>query len=196
MAMAENEDFQQRIARIGALTRTVEGTSDPAVRALVKELVQSVMDLHGTAIQRVLEILHESGPQGAAAIDSLGKDPLTGSLLVLYGLHPLDMATRVAQAIHRLEPTFRKHQTEVELIGVEDGVVRLKIGMIQNAASGHAVKSAIEDQIYAAAPDVTRIDGLSALGASDLVSIETLAAAGISHHTNGTGAVAAGKGGD
>jgi NifU-like domain len=190
--MAENQDFQQRIARIEALTRSLEGTSDPAVRALVKELTQSVMELHGAGIQRLLELVYESGPQASATIKSFGKDPLVGSILILYGLHPLDLETRVGQAMDALAPTFRKHHAEVELIGVDDAVVRLKIGAAPNSASGRAVKSAIEEQIYAIAPDVMRIEGLGALGASDLVGIEPF----ISHGLNGTTAVAAGKGRD
>jgi hypothetical protein len=192
--MAETQDFQQRIARIETLTHTLNGTSDPAIRAAAKELTQSVMDLHGTAIQRMLEVLHESGPQGSALIDSLGKDPLIASVLILYGLHPLNINTRIGQAIERLEPTFRKHQAEVELLSVEDGVVRLRIAGPSNSASGRLLKSSIEEQIYSVAPDVIRIEGLGALGASDLIGIEGLV--GISNRSNGTAAVVAGKGGD
>jgi Fe-S cluster biogenesis protein NfuA len=177
IAMTDDQDFQRRIARVEALTRSLEGISDPALRASVKELTQSVMDLHGTAIQRMLEVVHASGPQGAAIVDSLGKDPLIGSLLILYGLHPLDMQSRVSQAIERLQPTFRKHRVDVELMDVEEGVVRLRITASPSAAA-RALKSSIEEQIYATAPDVTRIEGLNALGASDFVEIESLAAAG------------------
>ncbi|HEY1754915.1 MAG TPA: hypothetical protein VGG72_05935 [Bryobacteraceae bacterium] len=169
--MAENQDFQQRIARIEKLTRALDGTSDPAVRAWVKELTESVMNLNGTAIHRILEVLHERG--SADTIDTLGKDPLVRSVLVLYGLHPLDLKSRVIQVIERLEPTFRKYQVQVELTGVEDTVVRLKIGEVQNASAGRAVKSAIEDEMYEVAPDVTRIEGLGGLSASELVGIQT-----------------------
>jgi hypothetical protein len=175
IAMVETQDFQQRIARIGTLTHALEGTSDPAVRALVKELTESVMNLNGTAIDRMLELLHESGPHGAAMIDSLGKDPLVRSVLILYGLHPRDLESRVVEALDGLEPIFRKHQVRVELTGVEDTVVTLKVGGAPNAAAGRAVKSAIEDEMYAVAPDVTRIEGLNALSASELVEIQTLA---------------------
>lgn len=176
--MAETQEFQQRIARIESLTRALEGTSSPSVRALAKELTQAVMDLHGTAIERMLELIHAGGPQGMAMIDSLAGDPLIGSLLVLYGLHPLDIRSRVEQALERLQPTFRKHQARVELTGVEDGVVHLRISPVANAASGRAVKSAIEEMVYALAPDVARIEGLHTLGASELVEIQTLVAAG------------------
>jgi Fe-S cluster biogenesis protein NfuA len=176
--MADDQDFQQRMAGIEALTRQVDRVPDPTVRAVVKELLQSVMELHGSALTRMLELIHERGSEGANTIDALGRDPLIGSLLVLYGLHPLDTPARVALAMERLAPAFRKHSAEVELLGVEETIVRLRIAGGLNPTAGRALKTAIEDQIYALAPDVTRIEGLGALGASDLVAVESLAAAG------------------
>jgi hypothetical protein len=76
-------------------------------------------------------------------------------------------------------------------MNVEDGVVRLRIAGPYNSASGRLLKSSIEEQIYSVAPDVIRIDGLSALGASDLIGIEGLV--GISNHI---ATAVAGKGGD
>jgi Fe-S cluster biogenesis protein NfuA len=175
--MPENQDFQERTARIEELIRKVESTADPAVRASVKELMQSVMDLHAEAVNRMLEIVHEEGEEAARIMDALGADPLTGSLLILYGLHPQDTATRVTRALDKLQPTFRKHGAEVELEGMEDGVVRLRIGGVENSSSGKILKKAIEDQIYALAPDVTRVEGLAVLG-SELVGIEMLVAKG------------------
>jgi hypothetical protein len=187
--MAEDQDFPERVARIEALTRTLDRTSDPAVRAAVRELLKCTMDLHGSAINRMLEVVHESGPQGADIIDFLGQDPLIGSVLILHGLHPVDTAGRVAQAMEQLAPTFRKHGVEVELTRVEGSVVHLRIGTVPSASSGRVLKSSIEEQIYALAPDVTRVEGLNALGASDLVGIEAMPA-GASYRES----VAAGKG--
>jgi hypothetical protein len=129
-------------------------------------------------------------------IDSLSKDPLIGSLLILYGLHPLDLPSRVAEAIERLGSAFRKHQVEVELMSVKDGVVHLRIAAPPHFNAGRDLKSSIEEQIYTLAPDVTHIEGLHALGASDLVTIDMVAAAGARHPPNGTGSLIAGKGGN
>ena len=174
--MAEDQDFPERVARIGTLTRTLEKTADPAVRASVKELLQCMMELHGAALNGMLEVVNESGPEGEGIIDFLGRDPLIGSVLILHGLHPVDTAGRVAQAMEQLAPTFRKHDVEVELTRVEGSVVHLRIGTVPSASSGRVLKSSIEEQIYALAPDVTRVEGLNALGASDLVGIEMPAA--------------------
>ncbi len=173
--IAQDQDFAERMARIGALTRTLEKTADPAVRASVKELLQCLMELHGTALNGVLEVVNESGPEGPGIIDFLGRDPLIGSVLILHGLHPLDPATRVAQAIEQLEPVFRKHGADVELTHVEGSVVHLRITGAPGEASARVLKSSIEEQIYAMAPDITRVEGLNTLGVSDLVGIAAAA---------------------
>ncbi len=197
--MTEDQAFQERMARVEALIRQLERTSDPAVRASAKELMQAVMDLHGTAVNRMLEIIHECGDEGSRIIDSMGEDPLAGSLLILYGLHPQDLSARVDHAMEKLAPMFRKHGADVQLEGLQEGVVRLRIEGVHNATVGRALKTAIEEQIYALAPDVTRVEGLSALGASDFVEIQN-AAAPLAHvgapGSNGTAAVAIGEGGD
>ena len=60
------------------------------------------MEFHGTGLDRALEILADAGDQGMALIEKLGRDPMVSSLLVLYGLHPDSLETRVTKAVERL----------------------------------------------------------------------------------------------
>jgi hypothetical protein len=170
--MSEDQDFQSQMARIQALIAQLERTSDPAVRASVKELVQCMMEFHGRAVDRMMEVVDKSGPESERLIKSLGDDPLIRSLLVLYGLHPEDTATRVARAVEKLTSAFAKFGASVELEWVQDSVVRLRIEGVQSANVGRTLKDLVEEQIYTLAPDVTRLEGLETLGASDLVRLE------------------------
>ncbi len=111
--MTDEQSFQERMATIEVLTRAVDRTADPAARAAVKELMEAVMDLHGTALRQMLELIHERessqpsmGAGASGIIDRFGQDPLIGSLLILYGLHPLDLRARVSKAMERLAPEF------------------------------------------------------------------------------------------
>ena len=106
--MANEKDFQQRVQRIGALVQEIESIADPAVRASTTQLVQLIMEFHGTGLDRTLEILANAGGPGMEIIDQLGRDPMVSSLLVLYGLHPDSLETRVTKAVERLEPKLRK----------------------------------------------------------------------------------------
>jgi hypothetical protein len=73
------------------------------------ELVQSLMELHGTGIGRMMEIVAESGESGLDVIDGFGRDELVGGLLLLYGLHPIPLETRVRQALDKVRPYLQSH---------------------------------------------------------------------------------------
>ena len=62
--MSNEKDFQQRVQRIGALVQEIECIADPAVRASTTQLVQLIMEFHGTGLDRVMEILADAGDTG------------------------------------------------------------------------------------------------------------------------------------
>lgn len=158
--MSEEKEVQRRLESIEGLVREVEKVSDPAVRSLSNQLVQSLMDLHGSGFERMLEIVHSKGEAGQAIIDELGRDDVVKSLLLLYGLHPLDVRTRVVEALERTRPYLRSHGGNVQLMGVSDsGTVTLRLEGSCNSCPSSAVtlQSTVEQAIYDDAPDVTAI---------------------------------------
>jgi len=160
VAKLEEKAFQQGIQQIEGLLHTIETIADPAVRASAEELIQTLLDLHGVGIERMLGIVADAGAPGDAIIDSFARDDLVGSLLLLYGLHPLDMETRVDQALEKVRPYLGSHGGNVELLGVTDaGVVQLRLqGSCHGCpSSAMTLKLAIEEAIYAMAPDVTAL---------------------------------------
>ena len=57
---------------------------------------------------------HQHGRRHRAEIiDRLGRDELVASLLVLYGLHPLDFETRVNQAVEKARAFLKPHAAEL-----------------------------------------------------------------------------------
>jgi Fe-S cluster biogenesis protein NfuA len=155
----EDAAFRKRVERLEELIRSTERWPDPQARARVREIVQTLLDVHGTGLQKILEHLAGTGAAGQAAIDALGADDLVGSLLVLHGLHPLDLGSRVRQGLDAVGPLLRSHDGGVELLGIRDGVVRLRLhGSCDGCpSSALTLKQAIEDAVYAKAPDVTAI---------------------------------------
>jgi Fe-S cluster biogenesis protein NfuA len=172
------KDFQRRIQRIGGLVHGLDSIADPAARAAAKELVQVLMDLHGAGLERTMEIVFEAGESGQQILDKLGRDSLVGSLLVLYGLHPLDFETRISRVLERIRPQLHKHGCEFELLGMQDGLVQLRvqIGEHTRGSTAKTVQSMLEDAIYEVAPDVTSvvIEGLEGKTANGFVGIEKL----------------------
>lgn len=156
--MAEKE-LQQRIQRIEELVGKIETTADPIARESAHELVQSLMDLHGAGIERMLETIAEAGEVGMEIIDKLADDELVASLLLLYGLHPLGLETRIMQALDKVRPYLASHGGNVELLGIDEGVLRLRLrgGGQGCGSSDDALKLALEAAIYEAAPDLAEL---------------------------------------
>ncbi len=154
------KEVQSQLKSIETLVHQIENASDPALKATAKDLVQSLMELHGAGIERMLEIVHQSAASGATTIEALGRDDLVRSLLLIYGLHPDSLEARVAQALEKTRPYLKSHGGNVNLVGVDDvGAVTLRLeGNCHGCPSSSAtLKLAVEEAIYEAAPDVTAI---------------------------------------
>jgi Fe-S cluster biogenesis protein NfuA len=163
-----DREFRRRIERVESLIHEVERFPDPEARARTQEILRAVIELHGAGLERILARLAGAGPAGYELIDDLAGDDLVGSILLLHGLHPLDLETRVRQALEKVRPLLRSHGGNVELLDVAGGVARLQmLGSCDGCpSSAVTLKTAIEDAIYEKAPDVTAIelDGMSTNG--------------------------------
>lgn len=157
--MAEERDFQQQLQQIGGLVHDLEGIADPVSRDAAKKLVQLLMDLHSKGLERSLEIIFGSAKSGAPLIDELGQDSLVGSLLVLYGLHPDDLPTRVERKLEQTRAKFHKMGAEATLIAIEEGNVRVHVSVDGHTCGStkQSVRAAVEEALYEAAPDLTSI---------------------------------------
>jgi Fe-S cluster biogenesis protein NfuA len=176
--VAQTRDFREDIQRIGGLVQEIESIADPAVRAATKNLVQSLMDLHGAALEKALDIVAEAGEPGMNVIDRLGRDSLVSSVLILYGLHPEDIETRVVKAVDKVRPQIRKQGCEVELVSVNDSAIRLRVetGSHTCGSTAKTLRATLESAMYDAAPDLTSlvIEGFDEKPASGFVALDKL----------------------
>jgi Fe-S cluster biogenesis protein NfuA len=179
--VVDEKDFQQRLQKIGDLVRDLETIADPASRAAAKELVQLLMDLHGTGLERILDIVFQSGDAGARIIDDLGQDALVSSLLVLYGLHPDELQTRVERKLNQISSKIHKMGAEVKVLSINGGDVRLRVRL--DGKAGHAcgstsrtLQQTVEEAVYEAAPDLTSlvIERLDEPADSGFIAVEKL----------------------
>ena len=131
------------------LIEQVSSLPDPNARALAIDLVQAVMSLHASALQRILELAPEAAP-------ALGADELVSRVLVLHGLHPDDFEARLARAIDRLKQFFDSRGAGIEVLETGPDRVRIRFTGNRPGARGSA-KQAIEDAIYEAAPEVAEL---------------------------------------
>jgi Fe-S cluster biogenesis protein NfuA len=126
-------------------------------------------------------VIAQNQEHGQLIIDELGADPLVGSLLVLYGLHPLDLESRVARAVEKVRPRVFKHGGEIQSFRVDEGTVRLRVQVAGHGCGSTAstLRNLVEDAMYEAAPDMSTLvlEGLEEpSGATGFVPLEKLGA--------------------
>lgn len=157
---------------IEAQVQRLQTIADPVARATATELIASVLQLHGAALQRILEILEERRePAITAALDA---DPLVRSILLLHDLHPQSTAERVTAALRELEGRLKKRDASVELLSLKEGAVKLRL---INRGTSSGVEALLEQAIRDAAPEVSgvEIESVSPIR-SGFVSIDALRA--------------------
>jgi Fe-S cluster biogenesis protein NfuA len=158
--MAQDKALQDRIQRIGEIVEQLESATDPHTHAMAKELLESLMALHGAGLERILELAAGEGEAGNSIIRKCAKDELVSSLLVLYGLHPDDLRTRVTRALEKSRSKVESHGGSAELVSIsEEGVVtlRLKVTSTGCGSSASSLKSMLEAAVQDAAPDAEGI---------------------------------------
>lgn len=145
----------ESIARIDELVHQIDGLPDPRVRAAVIELVQAVMGLHKSAFERMLEIINDT-EQSAMVMDTFASDELVSSVLVLHGLHPDDLETRVHRALDQLCRHFHSRGAGIKLLEFDGESVRVRFTGTRPGA-GPAARPVIENVFYQAAPEITNL---------------------------------------
>lgn len=159
--MAQENELKGQIQRIATLVEQVESSGDPHSRALVKDLLESIMALHGAGLERILDIAANSGAAGQNLIQQCAHDELVSSLLLLYGLHPDDLRTRIEGALAKTKQFLESHAAHAELISIADeGTVRVRLHLKPNSGCGStaaSVRSTVEAALQDAAPDAASI---------------------------------------
>jgi Fe-S cluster biogenesis protein NfuA/nitrite reductase/ring-hydroxylating ferredoxin subunit len=150
---------QQVSSRVEDLLESLKGGGFGPGAAAAEELVGLLVGLYGDGLARVMTLLSEEGPAGAAMIAKLADDPLLEGLLLLHDLHPLDVDSRIQRALDRVRPYLGSHAGGVEYLGVVGGVARLKLeGSCHGCPSSTVtVKLAITGAVMDAAPEVSEV---------------------------------------
>jgi Fe-S cluster biogenesis protein NfuA len=158
--------------RIEALLEDLEAVPEGPARDTATALVQALIDLYGEGLARLVG--HVAERDDGTLADALARDELVAPLLMLHGLHPVPMETRVRGALDGVRPYLESHGGGVELLAIEDGTVRLQL---QGSCSGCpsstvTLKHAVEEAIHEAAPDVAGIVAEDAPREPALIQLE------------------------
>src|SRR6266702_3090340 len=130
-----------------------------AAAETAEELVRLLVGMYGEGLAAIMAALAEEGEPGRAITGRLTADPLVEGLLLLHGLHPLDVDARIQRALDQVRPYLGSHAGGVQHLGVTDGVARLRLeGSCHGCPSSTVtVQLAIQGAVEEAAPEVTQV---------------------------------------
>ena len=148
-------DAEQLIARVQELTGRLEDLDDGECRSLAEELTGAVVQMYGAGLERIVELIEDEETR-----DRLAGDELVAGLLMIHDLYPVPLEERVAQALDTVRPYMESHGGNVELLGIEDGVAKLRLeGSCKSCrASSSTLELAVRQALQEAAPDLLGMD--------------------------------------
>jgi Fe-S cluster biogenesis protein NfuA len=152
-----DREVRGRVARVEALLAKLEEADDGPARAAAMDAVQGLVELYGEALARlVAQVSQACGPE---AVARLADDELVGHLLLVHDLHPVELESRVRQALEEVRPYLRSHGGNVELLGIEGGTahVRLEGSCHGCPSSAVTLRQAVEEAVRKAAPELTAV---------------------------------------
>lgn len=150
-------DHKDAAARLEELFAQLDLIPDLAARELAAESVQSVVMLYGDALGRIVKVI---GRNNDSLLTVLLKDELVKSLLLVHDLHPHPLDERLLGALDSVRPYLKSHGGNIEVLGVHDGVARLRFQGTCKTCPSSAVtlELAIRRAVNEACPDLIGLE--------------------------------------
>jgi Fe-S cluster biogenesis protein NfuA len=156
----EHQAPEELVERVQELLGSLDEIADPVAQMRVQELVGTVLELYGAGLERILGVLADAGEAALPIRDALLDDGIVASLLLIHGLYPISLEERVTQALDSMRPFLASHGGNVELVGIEEGVARLRLqGSCDGCPSSAAtLENALKEALDEAAPDLLGLE--------------------------------------
>ncbi len=153
---------EELVERVQGLTAELDRIGDPVAQRASEELVGAVIELYGQGLERIFAAVGESSDSELG--ERLAGDGVVASLMLIHGLYPVSLEQRVVDALDSVRPYMESHGGNVELLGVEQGIARIRLeGSCDGCpASSSTLELAIKSALDEAAPD---LEGLVVEGA-------------------------------
>lgn len=177
----EPEDELQAAADLtDQLIQEFEEHPDEEVREKVFQLLNAVDRLHRPGLRGLMQLLESKNLWGI--IETARTDPAIRTLLELYDLMPQTEEQQVQKALDRVRPYVHSHGGEIDVLGVTDGVVWVRLKGSCHGCSGSAVtlKRGVEEALRQGFPGFKGLEVEEpppATGGPSFISLEEVAEA-------------------
>ncbi len=146
-------EFQHLLEWVGAGLERMEEIEDERTREEVFALLEGIDVLHRQALERLLEL------GGRELVERVSRDPVVHTLLEMYDLPAPDEQAQVERALQSVYPYFESHGGKLEVLGVEEGRVRVRLsGSCQGCPGTETtLRRVVEEALREGFPDFSEL---------------------------------------
>ena len=157
--MLTSEEFNERMERVGKHVANLASAADNPVSLAAADLLRTLNELHSEALQRMLSLINSGGESYRSLREQFLHDDLIRSMLFYYDLHPIDLQTRVVEAVGNLLPLIESYGGFVSISNISNEQVTLRLEVSNSSVPSPAamLKDLLEHAIVVTAPDVSEI---------------------------------------
>ncbi len=145
--------------QLNILLESIEQHPEEAVRNHVRALVYTLLDLHHSALKRIVEIVSVQ-PTGEKILQELSEDEVVQAVLMVHELMAQPLETRIENALEIARGQLKIYGADVELVEVKNSVARLRIlgGSSTVNVSTTILKAEIEHALHEHTPDLLNVE--------------------------------------
>ncbi|GAB7029261.1 NifU family protein [Streptomyces sp. NPDC021749] len=160
---------RDHVVRTETLLTSLSALPDPAARDRAIEAAQALVALYGECLARVMALAGTDLTRAAA------DDELIGHLLLVHGLHPDPADTRIRTALDGL-----RGLGDAELVALDGQFARIRVRSRGCGSSGEALRTAVQEAVARAAPEIERVEIEEAAATVEppLIPVEALSRGG------------------
>ncbi|HEX2675917.1 MAG TPA: hypothetical protein VHM19_04740 [Polyangiales bacterium] len=152
MSIVHDETFAASMQRLGELIEQAEADSDQERVAPARELLSATLEVHEHGLRALLDALRAAtGEQAPILLRALAHESSVASLLLLHGLHPDGLATRVERALSLAHASLPGGGATARVETIDAEQVRIRIEGSEPA--GVALRHSVERLVATHAPD-------------------------------------------
>ncbi len=150
-------EFQHLLEWLGTGVERMEEIEDEKTREEVFALLEGIDVLHRQGLGRIFDLIGSLG--GPRAVEQISQDPIVHTLLEMYDLPEDDERTQVERALEDVYPYFQSHGGKLDLLGVENGRVRVRLSGSCEGCPGTAttLQRVVEDALREGFPGFSEL---------------------------------------
>ncbi len=148
------------------LLEQIQAQPNPAARALLQDCLQSLLTFYGEGLSRIVHHLQSNDGDTGQILERVLAEPTVSSLLLIHGLHPVPLETRLRAALEKVRPYMQRHGGSIELLSLDNEVAHVQLTGTCKSCPSSAVtlELAVRRAVEEACPDLVAFEVVQAKG--------------------------------